>query len=238
MCILDCFKKQQCLRRGAVPHKKGTMASGQLETEMEFVPMAETVEETPVGNEFMRFSKMVDVGKGAAVFLGSNNPLKGVKSLQDMAIKVQREAKNIANPKEFSKPADRAELMNRLGSNLNSFKTVYSMCYLTVMLYFVLTSPFLLFEIALITGLWFYFFKFHSADQVVKISSHSFGRKEKMLVLVPLTTFVAFFGGLISTFIYMFLWGSVLVGVHASFRQPLQADPLDELEDSIQESPV
>ena len=58
-----------------------------------------------------------------------------------------------------------------------------------------------------------------------------FKRREKLLALVAATTITVVFGGLISTVIYVFFSGTLLVGLHASFRQKTEVDELAVLEE-------
>lgn len=172
------------------------------------------------------------VVEGAKTFAKKVNPFQGVSNVNEARLAVLKEAKDLFNPTAFSKPKDRAELTSRLSANSKHFRLSYTITYGLTSIWFLLSSPFLLFEIFLITGLWALFFKFNGADDVVSIGQYKLGRKEKLFVIGTLSLFVAFFGGLISSLIYMCFLGTLVVGTHASFRQIVEADPLDDLEGS------
>lgn len=178
----------------------------------------------------VRMAQVMMVGQSLKSFAIRVNPLQGVNNLGEARVAVLKEAKDLFNPTAFSKPKDRAEWTSRLSANTKHFKLSYSCAYALTSVWFVLTSPFLLFEIGLVAGLWAFFYKVNGADDVVTIGQYKLGRKEKMMVLVPLTLFLLFFGGVISSLVYMFFLGSLVVGTHASFRQIVVEDPLDSLE--------
>ena len=69
-----------------------------------------------------------------------------------------------------------------------------------------------------------------SADDVVTVGPYQLGRKEKILVLAPLSLFVVFFGGLLSSILYIFLIGSLVVSIHGTFHRGLIVDPLDTID--------
>jgi len=195
------------------------------------VPLASEQNDTAESSENShKLAALMAMGGGALAYVKTIDPLQGVSSFAEASVKIKKEAKNLFNPTAFSKPKDRAELQARVSANLSYFRMTYMVSFLVLSLYYLLTSPFLVFEIVLIIGLWALFFKFNKAEDVVKIGKYELGKKEKMMVLVPLTTFVAFFGGLLSTLIYVLIISVFLVGAHASFREIIEPDPLDELE--------
>lgn len=177
-----------------------------------------------------KMAQLMVLGQGIKAFAKKINPLQGVSNVSEAKLAVVKEARDLFNPTAFSKPADRAEWTSRLSANSKHFRLSYTITYALTSVWFLLTSPFLLMEIGLIIGLWALFFKVNGADDVVTVGSYKLGRKEKLMVLGPLTLFVAFFGGLISSLVYMAFLGSLVVGTHASFRQIVVADPLDSLE--------
>ena len=69
------------------------------------------------------------------------------------------------------------------------------------------------------------------ADDVVKIGSYELGKKEKYLIMISLTAFVAVFGGLLSYFIWVGFVSMFFICIHASFRNQIEVNPLDELAD-------
>jgi len=194
------------------------------------VPVATEVPRSIEGVSDERFSQLVGVGQKAAFAAKKYNPLQGLNSVAEATAKMRVEAKDFFDPRGFSRPSSQEEAQLRLSANAAHFRLSYSGLYGLATAYFVLTSPLLMFELGLISGLWVLFFKMNRADDVVTIGQYQLGRREKMLVLVPLTGFVAFFGGLISTLFYIAFFGTLLVVVHASFREPVQPDPLDALE--------
>merc|ERR1712232_1161178 len=133
--------------------------------------------------------------------------------------------------REYSKPQTREELISRVRANVAYFRLIYGATYLFVLLYSILTSPFILGEVVLVLGLWVYLFQIRPADEPVNLGGTVLGRKEKLLLMIPLTTFVAVLGGLISYLIWIMVLGSLIVGTHASFRNKIEANPLDELAD-------
>ena len=76
-------------------------------------------------------------------------------------------------------------------------------------------------------------FKVNAADDVVTVGQYKLGKREKLGVLGAASALVALFGGLISSFIYIFFIGSCIVGSHAALGIPVERDPLQDLEASV-----
>lgn len=177
-----------------------------------------------------RLSQLISLGSGVVSYAKTVNPLQGLNSVADATAKIRSEAKDLVNPTGFSKPQTRSEWTSRLSANTRHFRLSYSLIYAVTLIYFVLTSPFLLFELALLAGLWAFFFKVNKAEDVIKVGKYEVGKSEKVMILIPLTAFVAFFGGIFSTLFSILFFGTLFTGVHASFRQPIEPDPLDALD--------
>ena len=144
---------------------------------------------------------------------------------------MRKELAACVDVREYSKPESREVLLKRVRSNLGNFRLIYGTTIAFFFVYFLLTSPFLLGGLILIAALWIYFFQIKNADDVVNIGGYQLGQKEKLMVMVPLTLFVALFGGVFSYFFYVGVASGVVILAHASFRKEIEVDPLDELAD-------
>ena len=180
-----------------------------------------------------RVAQLMALGAGLRAGLDKVNPLAGMSNASDAKLALLREAKDLFNPTGFSKPKDRAEALARIHKNWAHFRLSYSGCYALTLVWFVLTSPFLLVELGLITAFWVFMFKVNAADDVVTVGQYKLGKREKLAVLGTASALVALFGGLISSFIYIFFIGSCIVGAHAALRIPVERDPLEDLEASV-----
>uniref|UniRef100_A0A6S8BEA2 PRA1 family protein n=1 Tax=Aplanochytrium stocchinoi TaxID=215587 RepID=A0A6S8BEA2_9STRA len=211
------------------------------------VPKAEIVTDTSVANsdpgavegdgflsklqQDVRFQGAFAVTKAMCQNAAKYNPLQGISSSSQLTSRIKREGLACVNPREYTKPQSREEWTTRLRSNVSFFRVSYGTTVVFFLFYFLLTSPFLLMELLTVTGLWTYFFQIKGADEVVTIGQYNLGRKEKLLVMVPLTAFVCVFGGLLSYFIWVAFVSAFFIGAHASFRNQIEPNPLDELAD-------
>ena len=161
------------------------------------------------------------------------NPLEGVTSIAQGVNKTRKSATRFFACSEFSKPANRGELMDRLRSNTYQFKLMYGILYLGVLVYYLLTSMSLVFGVCLIAGSWTYFFAITNADTPMTIGGHTLGRKEKTFCCVVGSLLVAVFTGIFSTLLWVLAVGTILTVGHASFRKKLESDPLFELEQEV-----
>ncbi|GBG26330.1 PRA1 family protein B6 [Hondaea fermentalgiana] len=214
---------------------------GDMDDDVTTVPLAAPVHEGPgdggvadgpdaTASANLRMAQLISLGAGAVTYAKKVNPLQGLNSVADATAKIRSEAKDLVNPTGFSKPQTRSEWMTRISANAKHFRLSYTAMYLLTLVYFVLTSPFLLFEIALVAGLWAFFFKVNKAEDVIKVGKYEIGRNEKTMIFIPLVLFIAFFGGVISTLFSIVFFGTFFTGIHASFRQPIEPDPLDALD--------
>lgn len=134
------------------------------------------------------------------------------------------------NPTAFSKPADRTEWLQRVRANFSHYKKIYALVFIAVLLYTVLSSPWVLIGLGLLAGAWAYCFVLVSPDTPLEIAGFELRRREKLFVLVPFSVFVVAFCGLINSLIYVVFLSGLISLPHASFHEVAELDALDALE--------
>ena len=139
-------------------------------------------------------------------------------------------ARSALNPRQFSKPADRAELLRRLSANGPRYWSLYSLVGLVCLLYTILSSPFLILGIGLLAAAWAYAFMLRGADAPLDACGVQLRRREKLLVLVPFTLLVVTLTGMVNSLVYVGFCTACLSLPHASFHDNQPLDALDEFE--------
>mmetsp|Transcript_1727 Transcript_1727/g.4868 ORF Transcript_1727/g.4868 Transcript_1727/m.4868 type:complete len:195 (+) Transcript_1727:115-699(+) len=139
-------------------------------------------------------------------------------------------ARAFASPTSFSKPQDRSEWLRRVRSNFSSFKTIYGLVFIAVMVYTVLSSPMLLCGLFILAGAWVYSFILTNQDEALTIAGFELRRREKLIVLVPFSILVVTLSGMINSLLWVLVLSSIISLPHASFHEPHELDALDQLE--------
>lgn len=181
-----------------------------------------------------RIQQAFVVGNKVISSASKYNPLKDISSVQQLSARLKKEAVGCFDPREYSKPATRDECMARLRSNVGFFRISYGVIFAFFLVYFLLTSPFLLFELALVVGVWVYFFKL-KGEEAVTIGSYKLENREKLAVACVLTVLVALFGGIISYLIWVCVVSGIVISIHAAFRKQIEPNPLDDLAEAQQQ---
>lgn len=158
------------------------------------------------------------------------NPWQGIKSVAELSNSLRKEVLFCVDLREYSKPT-REQLTPRIKNNLGQFKLMYSSTVLFFFIYFLLTSPVLLGGIILLGGLWIYLFQITNPDETLKVGTYEFGKTEKFGIMITLTLLITLFGGLFSYIFYVGFTSGFFILSHASFRNEIEIDPLDELAD-------
>jgi len=157
------------------------------------------------------------------------NPVAGITTTKALSLNLRKEIFKIVDIRKYSRPPSSEEAMKRVRSNLNFFKLIYSAVPIMFIISFVLGNPTLFLSIIACLALWSSFFAL-GPDKIWKIGSISLGRSEKLTFLGTMTVIIVVFGGLITYAIYV-MFGSALVIIgHAIIKEPIQIDPLEELE--------
>ena len=94
----------------------------------------------------------------------------------------------------------------------------------------MLSSPWLLLGLTVISGAWAYAFVLTSPETPITIAGFELRRREKMLALAPFSLLVVLLCGLINSIIYVVLVSVLLSLPHASFHEVVEMDALDALE--------
>ena len=103
--------------------------------------------------------------------------LSNREALQLQFVKVRVLSRSFFNPREFSKPPDRATCINRMQTNAAHYKAIYGLVLLTCLVYTILSSPMLLFGLALLLGVWSYAFVLNAADTPITLFGYEMKRR-------------------------------------------------------------
>ena len=80
-------------------------------------------------------------------------------------------ARGFFDPRAFSKPADREAWLGRVRANFAHYRSLYGVLFAIVLLYDVLSSPFLLLGLTVIAGAWSYAFVLNAPEDPVTIAA-------------------------------------------------------------------
>jgi hypothetical protein len=139
-------------------------------------------------------------------------------------------ARAFVSPTQFSKPADQAECLRRVRSNLSHFRYLYGIIYVFVLGWTILSSPLLLMGLLILAAAWMYCFVLTNQDEALVIGGFELRRREKLLVLVPFSILVVTLSGMINSLLYVVILSTLIALPHASFHEPHELDALDQLE--------
>ena len=139
-------------------------------------------------------------------------------------------SRSFFNPREFSKPVDRTEWLQRVRSNAGHYKLIYSVVFVSALVYTILSSPLLLLGMAATAGAWAYAFVLTSPDTALQVFGFELRRREKLIALVPFSILVVTLTGMINSLIYVLCISSCISLPHASFHEVSELDALDALE--------
>jgi hypothetical protein len=183
-------------------------------------------------------------GFGALLYQGvssaaQSSPLKAINSRKTFVGRLRRELVLFANPREFSRPADRLDCLSRIRNNVAHLPLTYGLIYGMVAINTLLSSVMLVAQVALVSGLGVFFFVVTDADAPVTIGGYKLGKTEKKLVVGGLSAFLFLFGGFVASLIWVAVFGSLFVGLHAGLRNKIELDLLEEaqLENGEEASP-
>ena len=161
------------------------------------------------------------------------NPVAGIHSTKALSMNAKKEIFKLVDPRGYSKPKTSDEAMKRIRANLNFFKLTYTSVPILFLISFVLSNPTLFLSIIICAALWSAFFAL-GPDKVWQLGSVSLGRGEKLTILTSFTVIVVIFGGLITYAIYVLFGSAAIIGLHASVKDPVEVDALEQLENEGQ----
>ena len=133
----------------------------------------------------------------------------------------------------FSIPTNRTIWLNRMKQNLSQFKFSYLIIMSLTSIYILLTSPILMIELAALVFLWVIFFRFYKGNEIIHLGKYQIGKITKIVIMAVFTALVSFFGGLMTSLIYMGLMGSSVILLHASFRETSQLYSTNSVDSNI-----
>ena len=106
-----------------------------------------------------RLQGVLTVGKVMCQNASKYNPLEGISSTTQLSSKLRKEFVACADPRQYSKPLTSEEWRTRVRANMSFFRISYGVTGIFFLIYFLLTSPFLLAELLTCVGLWIYLFQ-------------------------------------------------------------------------------
>jgi len=139
-------------------------------------------------------------------------------------------ARTFFSPAQFSKPENRDIWLQRVRANFGHYRSLYSILFVVVAVYTVLSSPLLLFGLTVLAGAWAYAFVLTSPETPISIAGFELRRREKLFALAPFSILVVTLCGLINSLIYVIFLTVFLALPHASFHEVAELDALDTLE--------
>uniref|UniRef100_A0A7S0JAL5 PRA1 family protein n=1 Tax=Calcidiscus leptoporus TaxID=127549 RepID=A0A7S0JAL5_9EUKA len=141
------------------------------------------------------------------------------------------------DPRQFSKPADRAEIVRRLTANASQFKILYLLVFVACLVHTILSSPWLLVGLLVVLAAWAYAFALRGSDAPLDACGIQLRRREKLVVLVPFTVLVVTVTGMVNSLLYVLCCTSLVSVPHASFHESQPIDALDPLLEGFQAMP-
>lgn len=132
--------------------------------------------------------------------------------------------------RSFSKPENREVWLQRVRANFSFYRSLYAVLFLVVLVYYVLSSPTLLFGIFLVAGAWAYAFILKKPEDPIDVFGVELRSRQKLMALAPFSLLVVVFTGMINSFIWVFIVTVLLALPHASFHDVPELDALDALE--------
>mgnify|MGYP001984388990 FL=1 len=147
-------------------------------------------------------------------------------------------SRSFLDPRAFSKPESWQEALARARHNAYQYYIFYAAAVLAVLLYTILSSPWLIVGVSLLSGAWFYSFVVLGADAPLVACGMKLERREKLLVLVPFSALVVAITGLIGSLLWAIIASFVVTIPHATMHQVTELDALDALElEGLQNNP-
>lgn len=142
---------------------------------------------------------------------------------------LKREMPKVLDVRAYNRPTSMDQATTRIKRNVAFFKVTYGAVIVGVVVVFVLTNPTLFVALAVVAGLWSAFLA-QGPDHVLKVGAVELKRNEKLMILGGATVVIVVFGGLISSGLYILFMSCAIIGAHGALREPVEVDPLDELE--------
>lgn len=139
-------------------------------------------------------------------------------------------ARSFFAPTSFSKPLTREEWLGRVRANFAHYRSLYSILFVAVGVYTVLSSPLLLLGLSVLACAWVYAFVLTAPDTPITIAGVELRRREKLFALAPFSILVVTLCGLINSIVYCIFLTVFLALPHASFHTVPELDALDALE--------
>ena len=115
-------------------------------------------------------------------------------------------------------------------SNAGHYKLIYSVVFVSALVYTILSSPLLLLGMAATAGAWAYAFVLTSPDTALQVFGFELRRREKLIALVPFSVLMVTLTGMINSLLYVLCISSCISLPHASFHEVSELDALDALE--------
>lgn len=160
--------------------------------------------------------------------LESIKAVLGVSTLAAFAQGLSKEVPALIKLSEYSKPKTSDEVKQRFQANIRFFKFTYTSVCALVALMFVLSSPVLIVLGAALAFLWMWVLgKASDATETTVIAGRAFGHRERMFAACTATLLYVVLGGVISTLVYIVVVNALVIGSHASLREPVVLDELE-----------
>lgn len=171
---------------------------------------------------------------GASLFSSLISRVKAAASNREaIRLAVGRQvilARGFVDPRSFSKPAAQEQVLARIRANFAHYRSLYSILFMAVLVYTVLSSPLLLLGLSVLAGAWAYCFILTKPEDPVHIAGYELRRREKLLALAPFSILVVTLCGLINSLLYVLVVTLFIAVPHASFHEVVELDALDALE--------
>ncbi|KAH9251052.1 hypothetical protein BASA81_011112 [Batrachochytrium salamandrivorans] len=152
----------------------------------------------------------------------------GVSTLAAFVQGLSKEVPALVKLSEYSKPKTSDEVKQRFQANVKFFKFTYTSVCALVALMFVLSSPVLIILGAALAFLWMWVLgKASDANAGTVIAGREFGHRERMFAASTATLLYVVLGGVISTLVYIVVVNVLVIGSHASLREPVVLDELE-----------
>ena len=131
---------------------------------------------------------------------------------------------------EFSKPESQADWLHRVSVNAHTYKVMYSLVLLPVLVYTMLSSMWLRIGTVVLVALWGYAFMYKNGEVPLSCFGFEFKAREKLYVLVPASIIVGLVTGMLNALISAAIIFALVTLPHMSFHAPASFDALDALE--------
>jgi len=157
----------------------------------------------------------------------------GVNRFKEMLNKWKEETFSFKSMKSWSSFCDRSkfalpkvtEIFARMKSNLSHFRLNYLLVFFLIVIYCIITNPWFLFTVGLVSGLWLY--AFHWRKEAIKVFNHEVTSNEKTIALASVSILLFWFGSVSSTIFWLVGCTITVVSLHALFYTPHEETDFD-----------